>query len=148
MSNLKKALSKYDLAAMGEVKQTPIAETHIGFEHFKNIKLSIIDVLTNYPANPIQIQELVRDHLGISEAHIMVTTPGEEANAMPVQPQQALGKDYPKAKTMDLISDLAKNLSSHKSIKYPFAAKSDAKGATTNDLPQGNTSPIRGKVKK
>jgi hypothetical protein len=147
LSKLKTGLTKYDLAAISDVKETPIAETHVDFDHFKNIKISIIDILTNYPANPAQIRELIRDHLGISTAHIMVTTPGEEANAMPVVPQEVLGKDYPVLKKPNLMADLAKALKDHKSIEYPFAGKS-ATATTTDDLPQGIMSPVGSKQNK
>ena len=89
LSELRTALNKYKLSAMSEVKSTPIAETHENFEHLKNFKLNIIDVLVDYPANPVQIREMVRDSLKISEAYIMVMSPGEEANALPVAPINA-----------------------------------------------------------
>ena len=148
IANLKTALNKYDLAAISEVKQTPIAETHVGFGHLKNIKLNIIDILTNYPTNALQIRDIVRDSMDIRDSHIMVTTPGEEANVMPVAPQEALGKEYPKDKKLDLIADLDSKLKSHKSIEYTFAAKTDAKGSTSNDLPTGNISPVGSKQNK
>lgn len=147
LSKLKTGLAKYDLAAISDVKETPIAETHMGFDHFKNIKISIIDILTNYPANPVQIRELIRDHLSISAAHIMVTTPGEEANAMPIVPQEVLGKDYPELKKPNLIADLAKALKDHKSIEYPFAGKT-VPVAATDQMPQGIVSPMGSKQNK
>lgn len=86
LAEVKSALDKYKVAAMSEPKETPIAETHIGFEHLKNVRISIIDILTDYPANPVQIREAIRDAMRISEALIMVTTPGQEANALPIVP--------------------------------------------------------------
>ena len=148
VAKLKLALTKYDLAAMSDIKSTPIAETHTGFEHLKNVKINILDILTNYPANPVQIREMVRDHMAIGEAYIMVTTPGEEANAMPVVPQEVLDKEYPVTKKPNLIADLAKTLKDHKSIEYPFASKNTETAKTTNELSQGTDSPIGSKQNK
>jgi hypothetical protein len=74
---------------MSEPKQTPIAETHTNFEHLKNVRITTLDILTDYPANPVQIREMIRDSMKISEAYIMVSTPGEEANALPIAPINA-----------------------------------------------------------
>jgi hypothetical protein len=148
LATLNTALSKYELAAISEVKETPIAETHAGFEHLKNIKLSILDVLINYPANPIQIRDIIRDAMGVTNADVMVTTPGEDANVMPVPPQQVLGKDYPTEKKLNVLSDLDSALKDHKSTEFEFAAKLDAKGKTTNDLPTGTVSPVGSKQNK
>ena len=41
MAKLKEVMDKYDVAAISEPKVTPIAETHTGFEHLKNVSLSI-----------------------------------------------------------------------------------------------------------
>lgn len=144
LAALKASLSKYDLAAISEVKETPIAETHTEFPSFKNIKLSIFDVLTNYPATSIQIREVVRESFRLPEDHIIVRTPGEEANIAPVVKQEALGKDYPKSDKPNLLADLAKTLKDHKSIEYPYADKTAEKlqAKTTNDLPAGTASPV------
>ena len=144
MAALKTALDKYKVSAISEPKNLPIAETHRGFEHLKNVEMTIIDILTDYPANPVQIREMIRDTLGVAESHIMVTTPGEEANALPVvqHKEAVLDKDYEDAKEKSVLVDLDAALKDHKSIEYPFAAKTDAKGKTTNDLPTGDVSPV------
>lgn len=89
LAELKFALDKYKVAAISEPKSSPIAEKHTNFEHLKNVRITTLDILTDYPANPIQIREMIRDSMKISEAYIMVTTPGEEANALPIAPINA-----------------------------------------------------------
>lgn len=86
--------------------------------------------------------------MGISEAYIMVTTPGEEANAMPVVAQEVLNKEYPASKKTNLIADLQKTLKDHKSIEYPFAADPQKNAQTTNDLEQGKSSPVGSRQNK
>jgi hypothetical protein len=108
LTALKTALDKYKVAAISEPKNLPIADTHTGFEHLKNIEVSIIDILTDYPVNPVQIREMIRSTLGIPESHIMVRTPGEEANALPVVPekQAVIDKDYETSKQKSMLVDL------------------------------------------
>ena len=139
LADLKTALDKYSVAAMSQPKETPIAETHANFPHLKNVKLTIIDILTDYPANPVQIREMVRDVLAIAESHIMVTNAQQEADALPVPPvgdEPILTKEYEKSVDPSILVDLKKILDSHESRKYEFAANTDAKGDTTNDIPQ------------
>ena len=147
MAALKVALDKYKVAAISEPKGLPIATTHSGFEHLTNIPITIIDILTDYPANPVQIREMIRDTMGVAESHIMVRTPGEEANAMPVvqQKEAVLDKDYEKAKEKSMLVDLDAVFKDHESIEYPFAAETEADGKTTESLPVGKDSPIGSK---
>lgn len=167
LANLRIALNKYKLSAMGEPKTSPIAETHTGFEHIKNTQITVIDVLTDYPANPVQIRELARDAMKISEAYIMVLSPGEDANALPVVPVNAdkalldtheMSAPDPKAHELvglqRLESMLAElNKDKHEGIQYKGIndeiqvkqAHKEKRAKTTNDLPMGNTSPVGGR---
>ena len=140
IERFKNSLSRLGLAAISGPKVTPIAEVHNGFEHVKNTEISIFTIVTNYPATPSQIQEMVRDSMGISDSLIMVTTPQQDVIAAPVVPQEALGADYEKSKG-SMLTDLAKIIN-QKTTEFEFAADSKEKGKTSNDLPQGNTSPI------
>lgn len=162
MEAIKCALDKYKVSAISEPKRTPIAEKHANFEHLPNISISIIDVLMDYPCNSVQIREMIRDCLSMPESHIMVTTPGEEANAMPVASvndkkalldTHELSSADPKAqelvgdkKVSSLLADLAKTKhggEQYKGIndailaKAPYAEKA---AQTTNDLPAGKNS--------
>ena len=164
MTVLKSALDKYKVAAMSEPRETPIAETHSNFEHLKNFKVSTIDLLVDYPANPVQIREMIRDALDISEAYIMVMSAGEEANAMPVVPvndkgallnQEQMSPADPKAheavgdkRVLSLLKELSderfggvqyKGVNDEIQVKSAFKEK-PAKFNT--DLPAGNTSPM------
>ena len=149
LAELKTALDKYSVAAMSQPKETPIAETHANFPHLKNVKLTIIDILTDYPANPVQIREMIRDVLAISESHIMVTNPQQDADALPVVPvskEPVLTQEYEKSVNPSMLTDLKKILDDHETRRYEFAAKTDATGDTTNDLPQNNKS-VMGSVR-
>jgi hypothetical protein len=167
MAALKQALEKYSLSAMSQPKETPIAEQHFGFPHLRNHKVCIIDVLVDYPANPVQIREMVRDSLKIPESEIMVMTPGEEVNAMPVARidkgnallnQDELSPADPTAhelvgdkRAFNLVKELSKTYKdSAKGVPYQgvndqYYTKdiySDKKPKTTSDLPQGDVSPV------
>jgi hypothetical protein len=146
LADLKTALDKYSVAAISQPKETPVAKEHLGFEHIKNTRISIIDVLLDYPCNPVQVREIVRDSMGIAESHIMVTNTQQEEDALPIVPETeaVLDKDYTDGKKFDLLADLKDMLDKAETRKFEFAAKSDAKGNTTNDLPQNNKSVMGG----
>jgi predicted protein tyrosine phosphatase len=65
---------------MSEPKQSPIAETHTNFEHLKNVRITTLDILTDYPANPVQIREMIRDSMKISEASGKIRDGGVHGN--------------------------------------------------------------------
>jgi hypothetical protein len=140
IEKFKNSLLKLGLAAISKPKVTPIVGMHTGFEHVKNTEISILTIVTNYPATPIQIQEMVRDSMSISDSLIMVTTPQQDEIAAPIVPQEVLGADYEKSKG-SMLTDLAKIIN-QKTTEFEFAIDSKEKGKTSNDLPQGNTSPI------
>jgi hypothetical protein len=164
MENIKTALDKYRVSAISEPKSTPVAEKHRGFEHLKNVSINIIDILTDYPCSPVQIREIVRDCLSIPESHIMVTSPGEEANALPVAAvndkkalldTEELSPADPKVQDMvgdkkvaSLLADLAKvkhGGEQYKGVNDAIQAKTpyrEKAAKTTNDLPAGNKSMI------
>jgi hypothetical protein len=150
LADLKSALDKYKVAAMSEPKITPIIATHMDFPHLNNVDVTIIDILTDYPANPVQIREIIRDTMKIAETHIMVTSPQSDEDAKPVEPKKGVSvidKPYEdEKKRFDILGELKKVLDDHETRKFEFAAKSDAKPNSTNELPQNNTS-IMGTLK-
>lgn len=141
IETLKTALDKFGLAGISKHKESPVAETHRGFEHVKNVRLTTFTIMTDYPATPVQIQSMIKDYMNVDESLIMVSTPGEDEIAAPVVPQEALGKDYEEAKEKSMLVDLESALDVE-TTEFEFAEDSKEKGETTNDLEQGNESPI------
>lgn len=144
---VKSLLGKYALDDMSEPKRLPIQQKVLGFEHLKNPEIFIYDIVTDYPCTPIEIQSIFNT-AGIPAGLVMVTTPNQEVIAAPVAPEAKEGesilqKDLPKSTYPQMLADLEAAVAT-KGNKYQikYAANGSPKAKTTNDLPQGNTSPI------
>jgi len=150
MESLQKVLSRWNLEAISEPKHLPVSEDHVGFLHLKATDLYMIDMVVQYPATPAEIQAAIHEATQVSLSKILVLTPNQEILAAPIAPeasgQAILEKNYPEQKAPQLLADLANAISSS-SIEYPFAVKPE-KGHTTNELPQGNNSPVGTKRNK
>jgi len=150
MESLQKVLARWNLEAISEPKHLPVSEDHTGFLHLKATDLYMIDLVVQYPATPAEIQAAVHEATQLSMSKILVLTPNQEVLAAPIVPeaegQAILEKNYPEQKAPQLLADLANAIAST-SIEYPFAVKPE-KGHTTNELPQGNNSPVGTKRNK
>jgi hypothetical protein len=144
MESLQKHLARWNLEAISEPKRLPVAEEHQGFSHIKNTELYIVDMVVNYPCTPQEIQNAIHEATKVPMSHIMVLTPEQEVIAAPIAPesdQPILTSDYPEQKAPQLLADLANALKA-KGIDQQFATKQMGKAKTSNDLPQGTSSPI------
>ena len=154
MDRLKTALEKYDCDGVSEPKRIPIQQKTLGFEHLNHPEIYIIDVVTNYPCSPIELQSVFND-IGIPGGLVMVTTPNQEVLAAPIASEAGdgkaiLDKDLPKNTYPQVLADLETALAAREPSKYQYtyAAKESAEGKTTNDIPQGKTSPLGTKQNK
>jgi hypothetical protein len=144
MDKLQKVLARWNLEAISEPKHLPVSEDHTGFGHLKATDLYVIDMVVNYPCTPAEMQAAIHEATNIPFSHIMVVTPNQEVLAAPIVAENPgktiLDSPYPEQKAPQLLADLA-NALKIRTIEHPFAVK-PAKGHTTNELPQGDTSPV------
>lgn len=153
MDRLKTALQKYDCDGISEPKRLPIQQKTLGFDHLNHPEIYIIDVVTNYPCSPIELQSVFNE-IGIPGGLVMVTTPNQEVLAAPITHEgeggAILGKDLPKNTYPQVLADLELAISNKEPNKYQYtyAAKNTSKGETSNDLPQGQISPVGSKQNK
>ena len=154
MNKLKTALAKFDVAAMGEPKRLPITQKAFGFDHLDNPEIHIVDVSTNYPCTPTELSAAFNG-VGVPASMVMVTTLNQEVLVAPAaseakEHEAILDKDLPKNTYPQILADLEQALSKKEPGKYQYtyAAKKTSTGSTSNDLPQGNKSPVGSKQNK
>jgi hypothetical protein len=154
MDRLEAVLQKYDCDGISEPKRLPIQQKAFGFEHLDNPEVYIVDIVTNYPCTPIELQAAFNT-AGIPSSLVMVTTPNQEVLVAPIASEAddgkaILDKDLPKNTYPQVLADLETALSNREPNKYQYtyAAKKTSTGKTSNDLPQGTTSPIGTKQNK
>ena len=138
LESLKSVLGRYDVETVGEMKHLPVKKEWDYFNHLGTTDLWQFDVVTNYPATPVQIQTLISTGLKIPLGVIMVITVGSDEIANPETDREI--EKYPKE--IPSLKDIVSDVKNKVNIEYPFAVKPKLNAETTNDLPQGNISPL------
>lgn len=151
LKQFEKCLSKFDLVRMSDVKATPIQGDPYGFPGLKNLKVSMIDVEMNYPANGDQIIAIAK-MLGHDPDHIkIVTSEFDETNQQEHNDREQsplLDKDYPeptreqKTAGKNHATGNQQVIQNAADTEMKFAAPKTPAAKTTNELPMGTKSPM------
>ena len=154
--DLKQKLDQFDPVSMGDIKTTPIQKVLTDFPNNPNDSVSMFDVSFKYPAIEPQIKQLAQ-LMGFDPNHIvMQTTPHveglvQEYEQIDEQNKDLLGDtDYPApdAEQRALKKDYATGPYDHAVLKNAYRTNFTVAGGktppakTTNDIAQGNTSPM------
>lgn len=166
MDMLEAALNAYGLESITKAKRLPIKESDIDFPSMKNCQLYLMDAVLTYPCNNDQLRAMIAERAGIPAANVVVVpknhpeeiwrwnedgtsdlkeyVKGEAVLDKPLPEataeQKAAGEAYANA------TSILKELSDVKLAEAEGGKTEDAK--TTNDLPQGNDSPLGSKQNK
>ena len=160
MKDFKEKLKKFDPITVSEPKATPVLSKPEGFPGFSNERVHIMDVCFRYPATPPQIQQMA-ELLGLDPNRLAVVQ-RDWANSMDkellgIETQNApdlLTRELPatdaeqkklKKEHEDLNQQLV--LQNADTAKWSVAGGKTPPAVTTNDLPQGTSSPMS-KVKR
>ena len=161
VKSLEEKLKQFDPVKISEVKTTPVQLKPADFPAFENDRVSHMDVDFRYPAIEPQIQQIAQ-LLGLDPNRIrMLTVPYEDGMAkekadIDEQNQDLLtDTDYPApdAEQKALSKDYSTGPYDHAVLKNAYRSNFEVAGGktppatTTNDLPQGTSSPMT-KVKR
>jgi hypothetical protein len=170
LDGLKVGLAQYAVESVGAPKRLPIKANDIDFPAIPNCEVFLMDAVLKYPVNDVQLRAIVAERLGCPIANVVVvpashpeeiwrwdlegnelrefkqgenvlTQPLPEANA----DQKAASKFYSEAGT--ILKEL------NKMPKFEIAGddktiggeKDPSYGKTTNEIPQGEVTPIGSK---
>jgi len=150
LEHIKNALNTYQLENIGTPKSLPIME-HRDFPRMGACECYIFDVTVKYPVTPAQLRGIIAARGLLNEECVCVynedTMTQEDAVQERIDSQGAVltEPDYKTEPQGDiagqpLVDSFIKELSTR---KYEFAAKSDADGKSTNDIPQNNSSILK-----
>ena len=160
---LKNLLQKFQVSGFKKVSTTPIQEMPLDFPKIKNAEVSIFEVSLDYPSTQWELKEYLGTGLGLTQDAIVVRRPGEPSEEYQEPQEKREGallndseyKEAPNAKFEDFYgdkynTDFVKELNAilklqrkERGEQIPEAKSDDVMknpGATTNDLPQNNTS--------
>lgn len=156
LKGFKEKLDQFDPVKIGDIKTTPIQARTSDFPAFANERISTIDVEFRYPAIDAQIRQIAQ-LMGMDPNRVLMQTPNysdnnqEERDKIEDQNQELLSDtDYPAPdkKQKTLSKDYATGPYDHAVLKNAYRSDFTVAGGktkpaeTTNDLPQGDTSPM------
>lgn len=164
---LNHALESYGLESLSKAKRLPIKSDDIDFPSMKNCQVYLMDAVLSYPVNNDQLRAIISDRAGIPLANIVVvpTNHPEElwrwdrANSDIREfkkGESVLNEpldDNPEGKKAGKFYSEAGTLLKELSEAEPDIAENnkdglDPKGKTTNEISQGNMSPVGSKQNK
>jgi hypothetical protein len=153
---LKSKLDQFDPAKLGDVKTTPIQKILTDFPNNQNDAVTMFDVSFKYPAIEPQIKQLFQILGGNPNLIVMQTQPYvdglvDEADKVESENKDLLADtDYPAPDTEQraLKKDYSTGPYDHAVLKNAYRSDFTVAGGktppakTTNELPQGNKSPM------
>jgi Cys-tRNA synthase (O-phospho-L-seryl-tRNA:Cys-tRNA synthase) len=154
--DLKQKLDQFDPVSMGDVKTTPIQKVLTDFPNNPNDSVSMFDVSFKYPAIEPQIKQLAQ-LMGIDPNRVVMSSRdynegmAEEYKKIADQNKDLIDDtDYPApdAQQRALSKDYATGPYDHAVLKnayrssFSIAGEKTPPAKTTNELPQGNKSPM------
>ncbi len=155
---MKGLLSKYQIAAFKKSGKTPVQALPLDFPRIQNAEVSIYEVTLDYPVTSFELKNYLGNGLRINEQQIVVKNPNEPSEEYQEPPQTREGAllndpDYKEAGNVDgtkyfgdkynasfvkALNDDLKDMRKIRGEQIP----TEGKAQTTNDLPQGNKSPM------
>ena len=151
---IESALKQFDLISMSKPKNHPPEDRSIEFPQIGTCEVKDFDIEVNYPTHDAAVQQAIGSVKGLNSGQVRVYTADGYAAMVNQVEQIKKGKDKKALLGQDnLESQERPNLSldfvkSLETRKYEFAGDSTQKAQTTNDLPQGNVSPVGSKQNK
>lgn len=156
MKAFRTKLDQFDPVKVGDVKTTPIQARTPDFPAYSNERVSTVEVEFRYPAIDAQIRQIAQ-LLGMDPNRVLMQTPNysdnneEERTDIKDQNKDLLSDtDYPAPDTKQkaLSKDYATGPYDHAVLKnayrsdFTIAGEKTRPAETTNDIPQGTTSPM------
>lgn len=147
-SDIENALKQFDLVSMTAIKNHPPEERSSEFPKLGAVEVKDFDVELDYPTVDMSVRQAVAHAMGCDLSRVMVYTKESWEQRMreldritsAQKDKTVIGKDELKAEKKPADSlDFLKGLETR---KYEFAGDKTTNAQTTNDLPQGNVSPV------
>jgi hypothetical protein len=163
LDRLKNALEAYGLESLSAIKRIPIKANDIDFPSIENCQIYLMDAVLKYPCNDAQVRAIIVDRGNFPASNVVVVPTGHpeeawrwnlEGNELReyVQGEAVLDKPYEDnpegkaaGKTYSEVGSLLKELST---AKVDIAGNDPVDNKTTNELPQGDVSPVGSKQNK
>lgn len=159
VDRLEAAMEKWGLQSINKPKVTPIQKNPMDFTNLKEVEVSIMDMTLDYPATPQEIIDRMAEYCTLTPDHIKVFN-GDDPNQAELEDRAEEAEEEYEVQLTSSYPKSEKNLPygdkhNQKFLKdqkrkpaFKIAGGNTPKSQSTNDLPQGNTSPINGRKGK
>lgn len=154
IKHLEEKLGRYDIIKMSEPKTTPVMEDPLDFPGVKNMEVCMFELELNYPAGQQELFAMIESCTQKPQSQIKIITKqfadswehneGSEAEEGPL-----LEKDYDDCPDATAAKEAyVENMKAEDAIEnagnaeFEVAGGTTPKAETTNDLPQGDKSPV------
>lgn len=144
------ALDAYQLESITKPKSLPIQEDTVNFPAAGPVEINIIEMELGYPVIPEMLHALLIERVQLDGTRFVIYTEAQEADRTPQLGIYEKGEALLNTDIDDLQLDEAVYgnefvtdfLDSIETREYEFAADTEGRAETTNDLPQGEQSPM------
>lgn len=158
---LKSLLAKYQVVGFKKAAKTPVQALPLDFPRITNAEVNVFEVSLDYPVASHELQYYLGNGLRINEQAIVVRRPGEPSEEYQTPAEAREGallndneyKESPNVDSNQYFGDKY-NVSFVKALNDTLKAQREERGEkiptegagqTTNDIPQGNNSPVGSK---
>jgi len=144
------ALDAYQLESITKPKSLPIQEDTVNFPAAGPVEINIIEMDLGYPVIPEMLHSLLIERCQLDGTRFVIYTEAQDADRTPQIGIYEKGEALLNTDIDDLQLDEAVYgnefvtdfLDSIETREYEFAADTEGRAETTNDLPQGEQSPM------
>lgn len=145
LEKLEAGFEKWGLESLSKPKKTPVQESPDGFPHLKNTEVSVMKLTLSYPTTPPELAACIRDCISMPLNHIHVSNENDPNQIEPEADKKyepVLTSPYPESSEEPKFGDKYNKQFIKELQTMPKIVNDDNKLVTTNDLPQGNVSPL------
>lgn len=148
LDRIETGLKQFDLVSMSKPKNYPPEDRSVEFPKVGTCEVKEFDAELNYPTVDMAVRQAVAHAAGLSLDRVIAYTKVDYENRLKeidriekakkqgaVLDKETLESDAKPSSSMDMLKDL-------ESRKYEFANPNKERAKTTNELPQGNVSPL------
>ena len=147
---IESALDAYQLESITKPKSLPIQEDTVNFPQAGPVEINIIEMELGYPVIPEMLHSLLVERCQLNGSRFVVHTLAQDSDRTPQvgiyeKGEALLNTELEESELSEKVYGnefVSEFLDSIENREYEFAADSEAKAETTNDLPQGTKSPM------
>ena len=152
VDKIEKAMQRWNLLSLSKPKITPIQKHPQDFASLREMEVSIMDLVVEYPTTPLEVLQRISQITGITADGIRVFTDSDQTELKREEDEDTaettetlLTSPYKKSKDKPPYGDKYNQEMLKKEKRKPgfkVAGGQTSKSKTSNDLPVGKVSPI------